>query len=153
VGERDENFPEFMVAKNNVADSSTRGVLTNLAAGTYEIEFITWQRIAAAFCEIYAVEGAFTEDADTDQWQLIGSAGGWEVLSGVSLNVTAVQRVASQLTIDFVSPNPEANHQLLESSDLKTWQPASGATLQKNNAGGRYTLSISGAKRFYRVLL
>src|SRR5204863_7852960 len=34
-GERDDNFPEFMAVPVNTGDSSTRGILQGVAAGTY----------------------------------------------------------------------------------------------------------------------
>ncbi|HVY69724.1 MAG TPA: Ig-like domain-containing protein, partial [Verrucomicrobiae bacterium] len=69
AGEIDDNFPEYLVEKNNIADSNTRGVITNLVAGNYDLEFISWERVGAFSFEVYAAEGAFAEDADTDQWQ------------------------------------------------------------------------------------
>ena len=38
-------FPEYIVFQTNTGDSNTRGVLRNLAAGDYEIEFIAWERV------------------------------------------------------------------------------------------------------------
>lgn len=154
VGHRDDNFPEFMVAENNIGDSNTRGVLKNLPAGTYEIEFISWERVGAAFYEVYAAEGAFADDAETDQWALIGSAGGLELVAGTNLAVTGIRKDNTQLTIDFNSPNPDGAHQIEESADLRTWQPVTGPTFQRNGGGVRVTISgVTGDKRFYRLTL
>ena len=152
AGEWDDNFPEFIVAKNNTADSNTRGVLTKIAAGTYEIEFLSWQRIGSAYYEVYAAQGNFAEDADTDQWQLIGAPGGLEIVTGANLTFVRIQRQNDQVLIDFTTPNPDGPHQLLESVDLKTWRPTTGATFQKNGGGIRTSVNgVAGEKKFYRV--
>jgi hypothetical protein len=155
-GERDEAFPQFIFEQNNTADSSTRGILRNLMAGTYEIEFISWERVGSASYEIYAAEGAFTADVDTDQWKLIGAAGGLEIVADVArLNVSGISKKIDQVTIDVISPSPDATHQLQESLDLKTWQPVTGATFVKVSAGAvRVTISGTAANaRFYRIVL
>jgi len=155
AGQRDDNFPEFMVAQNNTGDSNTRGILKNIAAGTYEIEFISWERVGAAFYEVYAAEGAFADDAETDQWLLIGAPGGLEIVTGASLSVVGIRKDNALVTIDFISPNPDGQHQLQESTDLRTWQPVTGATFQKTaGAGVRASLSsVTGDRRFYRLAL
>ncbi|MBM3840060.1 MAG: hypothetical protein FJ398_19260 [Verrucomicrobia bacterium] len=155
-GERDENFQEFMVFQTNTGDSNTRGVLKGIAAGVYEIEFIAWERVGAAYYEVYAAEGAFENDADTDQWKLIGEPGGLEIVAA-SPKVTALglAKANDRVTIDFTTPAPAGQYQLQESADLKAWQPVSGATVQKtgNNSvrasGGGATTSA----RFYRLVL
>jgi hypothetical protein len=154
VGLRDDNFPEFMVAQNNTGNSNTRGVLKNLPAGTYEIEFISWERVGAGYYEVYAAEGAFADDAETDQWQLIGGPGGLQIVAGTNLTVLGIKKDNVSLTIDFSSPNPDGQHQLQESVDLKSWQPVTGATYQKIASGIR--VSVSGAtanRKFFRVIL
>jgi hypothetical protein len=152
AGQRDDNFPEFMVAQNNIGDSNSRGILRNVAAGTYEIEFISWERVGAAYYEIYAAEGAFADDAETDQWQLIGAPGGLEIVTGANLTLRAIKREINQITIDFTSPNPDGQHRLEESVDLKTWQPVSGATFQKTADGVHASVNgVTGDVRFYRV--
>ena len=152
--ERDADFPEFMVAPNNTTDSNARGVLKDLQPGTYDIEFISWERVGAAYYEIYAAEGAFTEDAETDQWQLIGAAGGLEIVTGLNLRVASITRQNTAITLDFTSPNPEGQHQIEQSSDLKSWQTVAGATFQKTGTGLRATLSgVTDSKNFYRVAL
>jgi hypothetical protein len=155
-GERDDNFPEFMVHQINTGDSNTRGILRAVAAGTYEIEFISWERVGAAYYEIYAAEGAFEEDFLTDQWQLIGGPGGLEIVAGgPPLSAGGLTKTNDQVTIDLVSPNPDGQHQLEESVDLKTWQPVTGATFQKTgNFGVRVSVSgVVGDVRFYRIAL
>jgi hypothetical protein len=154
TGEIDPDFPEFIRQPNNTADSNTRGVLHNIPAGTYEIEFISWERVGAASYEIYAAEGAFADDTETDQWQLIGAPGGLEIAAGANLNIIAINKQANSVTLDFTSPNPDGAHLLQQSTDLKSWQPVTGATFQKNQNSVRATVTgATGAKAFYRVSL
>ncbi|MEO8428023.1 MAG: Ig-like domain-containing protein [Verrucomicrobiota bacterium] len=158
-GARDENFPEFMAVPVNTVDSNTRGILQGIAAGTYEIEFIAWERVGAAFYEVYAAEGAFQDDADTDQWQLIGATGGLEIVKllppPISLTALGLTKAGNQVTIDFISPTPDGQHQLLKSTDLKTWQPAVAAVFTKvaNNIVRVSLSGVAGNATFYRVLL
>lgn len=155
TGERDENFPEFMMQRNNSGDSNTRGILRNVAAGTYEIEFISWERVGSAFYEVYAAEGAFTDDFETDQWRLIGAPDGLEIVAGTKLAAASLTKTNDRVTIELVSPDPDGQHQLQESVDLKSWQNVATATFQKTgNNGVRVSVSgIAGDTRFYRVTL
>lgn len=154
AGSRDDAFPEFIFAPNNTTDSSTRGVLRNIPAGTYEIEFISWERVGAAFYEIYAAEGAFADDSETDQWQLIGASNGLQIVAGGNLLVVAIKKEGNVVTLDFTSPNPDGQHRLEQSSDLKTWQPVTGTTFQKAANGVRASVTgATGASSFYRLAL
>jgi hypothetical protein len=152
-GARDDNFPEFMSYPNLTSDSSTLGIITNLAAGTYEIEFLSWQRTATAGCEIYAAPGAFLSDGDTDQWQLIGAPTGWQIVAGTPLVVKQLTKTGNTVTIDFGTPVPDSPHLLWESTDLKTWKGVSGATFTKTGSNGvRVSVSnVIGELRYYRI--
>ncbi|MBI2949474.1 MAG: Ig-like domain-containing protein [Verrucomicrobia bacterium] len=154
VGRLDDNFPEFMVAQNNTGDSNTRGILKNLPAGTYEIEFISWERVGAAYCEVYAAEGAFADDAETDQWKLIGAPDGLQIVAGANLAALGARKENDRVIIDFISPNPDGQHQLQESADLKTWQPVTGVTFQKIANGVRASVNaVTADRKFYRGVL
>ncbi len=154
TGVRDDAFPEYM-SFLVPGETITRGILTGIAAGTYEIEFIGFQRTGAAHFDIYAAEGAYGDDLETDQWQLIGDPYGLEIVSGVKLQATGIARQGDQVTIGFVTPQPEGTHRLEESSDLVSWQNVSGAVFSKT---GENSLQVtvagaSGAVRFYRLQL
>ncbi|PYI85609.1 MAG: hypothetical protein DME26_10670 [Verrucomicrobia bacterium] len=156
AGQRDDNFPEFMVEQNNSADSNSRGILKNIAAGTYEIEFISWERVGAAYYEVYAAEGAFMNDADTDQWQLIGAPGGLEIVAAPPrLTILGLSKSSDQVTLNFNSSAAGGQYQLQESADLARWQPVTPASFQNTgNNSFRFTVSgVTGTARFYRVLL
>ena len=154
-GQRDDSFPEFMVHQINTGDSNTRGILQGVAAGTYEIEFISWERVGSAFYEVYAAEGAFTDDVETDQWRLIGAPGGLEIVAGARLAAVGLKKENDRVTIDFASPEPDGRHQLQESVDLRSWQAVAAAVFEKTaNNGLRATVSgVSGGARFYRLVL
>jgi hypothetical protein len=155
-GVRDDDYPEYMGFLNPGA-SITRGILKGIAAGAYDIEFIAFQRVGAAYYEIYAAEGAFTDDAETDQWQLIGAPGGLEILAGPRVKFTArgLAKAGDRVTIDFDSPDPDAAHQLLESTDFRNWQPVTGVLFQKTGGNTiRATVSgVTGNAKFYKAAL
>ena len=153
AGARDDAFPEFMGYLTEGANN-TRGILQGVAAGEYDIEFIAFQRVGSASFEIYSTEGGFLDDFETDQWQLIGGTGGWEILAGPKGDMTlqSVVKVSDRVTIEFVSPEPADAHQLQESADLKTWQTVPGATFETLPNGLRVsTGGATGPARFYRV--
>ncbi|MBI4661616.1 MAG: Ig-like domain-containing protein [Verrucomicrobia bacterium] len=155
-GVRDDNFPEFMAYQTNTGDSSTRGILKGIAAGVYEIEFIAWERAGASYFEIYAAEGAFENDADTDLWQLIGGPGGLEIVAASpKVTALALARAGDRVTIDFATSAPAGQYQLQESADLKSWQPVVAATFEKtaNNNLRASVGNVAGNVRFYRVVL
>jgi hypothetical protein len=155
AGIPDPSFPEYMGYLTSGANN-TRGILSGLAAGDYSIEFIAFQRAGSASFEIYTAEGAFTDDSETDQWQLIGAPGGWEIVAGPlgDLKVSTIAKVGDRVTIDFVSPEPNSPHQLQSSSDLKTWQVVTNATLETVATGLRYSVGgATGPATFYRIVL
>ncbi len=154
TGVRDDNFPEFMGYLIDTANSNTRGILKGLAAGEYAIEFVAFQRVAGAFFEVYAAEGAFGDDTETDQWQLIGSSAGLEIVAGPKGPVTIRQtsKLGNRLTLEFESPDPDGRHQMQSSADLKTWQAVTDATFEKVGTAVRATVSTDNSPvRFYRV--
>jgi Bacterial Ig domain len=148
----DEHFPEYFGYLTEGA-SQGWGILEGLPAGDYEIELIAYQRAGGAHFEVYAAEGAFDNDSATTEWHLIGSPGGLEIVSSSSLATSGVQKNQDQLLIDIRTPDANAPHQLLESTDLKTWATATGALMTKTGDNSiRFTVSgATGALRFYRV--
>jgi hypothetical protein len=51
-------------------------------------------------------------------------------------------KASGLVTIDIVSPSPDGPHQLLESTDLKTWQTGAAAVLT-NMANNIVRVSIN----------
>jgi hypothetical protein len=155
VGARNDDFPEYIAVPNPTGDSNTRGVLKDLAAGRYTIEFISYQRSGGAGAEIYAAPGAFENDGDTDQWQLIGSPDGWQIVSNTPLSARTVSKTGERLTIEFTTPQPDATHQLLATADFKAWTAVASAVFEKLDAATvRVTVNnVSGNMRFYRLAL
>ena len=155
TGVRDDDFPEYMGFLNTGACTAL-GVLKGIPAGEYSIEFAAFQRAASAAYEVYAAEGVFQNDSDTDQWQLIGASGGLEILAGPkgNLKVRSLARLGDRVTIEFDSPKADSPHQLQESVDLKSWQAVTGATFTKLAAGLQVSAGgATSAARFYRVVL
>jgi hypothetical protein len=152
TGVRDDDFPEFMTFLTP-GETVTRGVLKALKAGTYAVEFLGYQRAGGSHFDVYVAEGAFEDDSATDQWVLLGDAGSWEIVSGVSLRATAVRKQADSVVIDFSTPTPDAMHSLEQSADLLSWQAAVGATFSKTGeSSGRATVvGATAGSRFYRL--
>jgi hypothetical protein len=153
----DPSYPEYMFNGNNTTDSNTRGILKNVAAGVYPIEFIGWERTGVAHFEVYAAKGAFVEDADSADWKLIGEAGGLELVQGAAAapTLSAIALKEGQVVISFTSGAEPAAHQLEESTDLKSWKTTTGATFVKG-ANNVQTASVAvgtGPTRFYRLRL
>lgn len=152
TGTRDDAFPEYLVFPNP-GETITRGVLKGLRAGTYGVEFIGYQRTGGAHFEIYAAEGAWDDDAATDQWRLIGGSEGLEIVSDVPLSVSRLSRTGTTLTVDVTTPDPAATHQLQESSDLAVWNVVPGAVFSRTgDTAVRVVVSgVTGDSRFYRI--
>jgi hypothetical protein len=156
-GIRDDIFPEYMAVANATSDSNTRGILKDIPAGKYDIEFLYFQRTGSGNCEVYAAPGAFENDGDSADWQLIGAPDGWQIVAGdtTPLTLRQVVRSGSQVILNFDSPQPDGPHQLLESGDLLSWTPATGATFEKTGGKGvKVTVGAATAGMwFYRVKL
>jgi len=158
AGVRDDNFPEYMGFLTETGDGNTRGILRGLPAGDYGIQFVGFQRTGGANYEIYAAEGAFENDADTETWQLIGVAGGLELVAApmpqVEFKVLQVSKTGESVTIQFQSSHPEANHRVQQSANLRDWAPAAGAGAITALGGGAYRITVSGASAkaaFYKI--
>ncbi len=157
VGTIDEDFPEFISFAVGTADSNTRGVLKGVQAGDYLVEFIQFQRVGGAFVEVYAAEGEFVEDGDTDKWALIGALDGLQLVADElplgPFSLGRLRHEGTSVTIDFDSPKPNGQHLLRESADLKTWAPVTGALFAP--VGGKAVRATvnnpSGNVKFYRV--
>ena len=154
-GIRDDTFPEYMAVANTTTDSSTRGILKDIPAGKYDLEFIYFQRTGGGHCEIYAAPGEVLNDGDSADWQLIGSPSGLQIVAGDTTPITLRQVAKSgvQVILNFDSPQPDGPHQLLESGDLRSWTPAVGASFEKTGGKGvRVTVGAATASmKFYRV--
>ena len=153
----DASYPEYMFNGNNTTDSNTRGILTNLAAGVYQVELIGWERTGVAFYEVYAAKGAFVEDADSPDWKLIGEPGGLELVQGAATapTLSAIAVKEGRVVISFASETDPSLFQLDESTDLKTWKPSTGVSFVKG-ANNVHTASVAvgtGSTGFYRLRL
>jgi hypothetical protein len=156
TGTIDDDFPQYM-GFLNTGTCNTRGILKGIPAGEYAIEFAGFQRTAAAGFEVYAAAGAFQDDSETDQWQLIGAPGGLNVVAPkIPLHLRSVAKAADRITIEFDTPEADSPHQLQVSDSLKpgSWQPISGATFEKTANGLRVSAgAMTGPAKFFRLVL
>lgn len=157
LGLIDPSYPEYMFNGNNTTDSNTRGILRNLDAGVYEIEFLGWERTGVAHYEVYAANGAYSEDADTEDWKLVGDAEGLALVDRpkVAPAISSIKLNNGNVVITFTSSADSSAHQLLESSDLTNWKVSANAVIVKG-AGGVFTATVvggAGGARYYRLSL
>lgn len=155
-GTIDADYPEYISFATGTADSNTRGVLKDLPAGDYVVEFIHFDRVGGAALEIYAAPGNFEADADTSTWALIGATDGLQLVAEsiplAPFSLGSIQATATTVTIDFESAKANGQHTLEESADLKTWTPNTKATFVSTGGNRvRTTAQALGASRFYRV--
>ncbi|RYD35382.1 MAG: hypothetical protein EOP86_08620 [Verrucomicrobiaceae bacterium] len=71
-GSVDSADPECLIHPADTGDSNTRGVCAFPAAGTYDIEFIAFEKGGGAFWEVAWAQGAFAEEKETS-WTLVGN--------------------------------------------------------------------------------
>ena len=157
-GTIDADYPEYLSFATGTADSNTRGVLKDLSAGDYVVEFVHFNRVGGAALEIYAAPGNFEADGDTNTWALIGSPDGLQLVAEsvplAPFSLGPIQVTGTTVTIDFDSAKPGGHHTLVESADLKTWTPNAQATFVTTGGSRvRATAQSSGAARYYRVLI
>ena len=153
AGTLDPLVPDAFYFAGPTGNSQSRGIARNVQPGVYPIEFLWFERDGGDYGEIFAVEGAFPNVEDTDQWELIG-AGIPLVASVINVPVIQAIRVSDTIAIDFTTPNPNSDYQLEMSSTLQSeqWQAVPGATL--TNDGDLYTFTTvrpGETRTFYRV--
>ena len=136
----------------NTGDSNSRGTVANMQAGDYDVEFFWWERGGGDFGELYYAAGAWENDEDTDQWELLGQGDVQWV--GAPLPVPEIVSVsaAANVAIGFTTPDPEANHVLQNSADLVQWTDVADAAL--SNDGDLYTFASdkpADANSYFRI--
>lgn len=72
LGAIDPGDPECLIEPADTGDSNTRGVCQFPAAGTYDVEFIGFEKGGGAFFEVAWAQGAFAEEKET-AWTLVGN--------------------------------------------------------------------------------
>jgi hypothetical protein len=131
-------------------DSNTRAVY-HLKKGVYRIEFVYFEVGGGDFSEVYAVKGAFVNDADTDQWKLVGDNASTDALHFTDAAVTTAPSTPAKATVTRSSNNlviqwTPTGGTLETTSSLSgtpTWTPVGTA----NPA----TITIGNASAFYRI--
>jgi hypothetical protein len=139
---------EAVSEPNPTGDSNTRTVY-HLKQGVYRLEFLYYDNTGGDYNELYAVKGAFQNDADTDQWKLIGDPTG-----------------ALQLTDAAVTPPPSnsvtATIAKSGNSIVIQWSPTGGSLETTSSLSGTptwttvgttnpATIPIGSGNAFYRV--
>ncbi len=120
----DETFPEFMLFAGLTPDSNSHGVLEQVEAGVYEIEFVAFESLGDSYFEIYAAPGVYVSADETDTWDLIGSALGWALTgrvsgAGVQIISLEVTRLNADPVVDLTFKSQTLRtYSIFRSSDL-----------------------------------
>ena len=100
-GQLDPIAANTLIHPAPTGDSTTRGV-ANLAVGDYPIEFFWYENGGGDHGELYFAKGEFTEDTDTDTWELVGG----EHLVGpgaLPFQITNIVKAGTDVTITWQS--------------------------------------------------
>ncbi len=71
-GNIDPVEPQTLFRDGGTGDSNSRGTYEFDAAGTYDIVYLGWDGGSGGFYEVAWAEGTFTEDKQTNTWELVG---------------------------------------------------------------------------------
>lgn len=93
-GSLDPVDPEAVIHPANTGDSNTRAVF-NLKKGVYRVEFFWWERGGGDNGEFYAAKGAYVNDADTDQWRLVGDTTPSQTFARPGLDANGITAISS----------------------------------------------------------
>ncbi len=129
AGRLDELSPDSFHFLGTTGNSQTRAIARNVQPGVYPIEFLWFERGGGDYGEIFAAEGAFPAEEDTDTWELIGE--GLQLVAGEGPKPVIVNfESGDSLKIDFTTPNADSDHLLEMSTTLNNdWQAIADATL------------------------
>jgi hypothetical protein len=59
--------------KDPTGDSNTRGSIDLVQGHVYDVEYVSYENGGGAHWELYAAQGEFANDGDTDTWRAIGA--------------------------------------------------------------------------------
>ncbi|MFT4637080.1 MAG: hypothetical protein ACI8T1_000388 [Verrucomicrobiales bacterium] len=139
AGQLDTLIPDSFFFRGTTGNSQTRAIARNVQPGVYPLEFLWFERGGGDYGEIFAAQGAFPLEEDTDTWELIGE--GLQLVAGeVAGPVLQDFSLGDNVVLDFTTPSPESVHQLEMSTSLlpNGWSVVADAAL--TNAGDLYTL-------------
>ena len=99
-GQRDPVDPEAVLFPGTTGDSNVRAVY-HLQKGVYRIEFIYFDATGGDSMELYAAQGDFAADADTNQWRLVGDSSPAQEFNTLGVTTNGWSVVASDPGGDF----------------------------------------------------
>lgn len=103
-GQLDTVSPDTIAFPAPTGNSNSRGTV-ELAAGSYEVEFIWYERGGGDGGELYAAKGDFLTDEDTDTWALVGHPDGIQLggASALPFQITNIIKAGTDVTITWES--------------------------------------------------
>ena len=140
AGRLDPLLPDSFQFVGTTGNSQTRAIARNVQPGVYPLEFLWFERGGGDYGEIFAAQGVFPNEEDTEEWELIGE--GIQLVGGVIDKPEIIDfSIADGVSIDFTTPDATANHVLEMSSTMEQWTPIADATL--TNVDDLYNFAAS----------
>ena len=137
-------------------DTNSRAVAQFDEPGQYPIEFWWYERGGGQSGELYFAKGSFALDEDTEigealagQWELVG---GSHLVAGPQPPFEIVSMVIGndESVFDFITPDPNGNHQLQTSVNLIDWDIDSKAVFSELGEDVfRFTTPTSGVPQLH----
>ena len=147
----DSVSPDTLAFPAPTGNSDTRGTV-ELAAGSYEVEFLWYERGGGDGGELYAAKGDFAADEDTDEWALVGHADGIQLggASALPFQITALARTGTNAAITWES-SEGSTYVIEKSTDLQDFQELTDGFESQGDATTFTDEAATEAEAYYRV--
>ncbi|HEX2746969.1 MAG TPA: hypothetical protein VHM91_03135 [Verrucomicrobiales bacterium] len=139
--------PTTIVYERGTGDVNTMATI-NLAAGDYDVEFISWEGGSGAYYEVTATSGDAAMNGNTVQWLPFGSA-----LDLPDINTLNAVRLAGPATVSNANLRDRGNalpamRYLIDNTNgttaVKTLLQIGEGDMPNNNGGDNYATKVTG---------
>ena len=150
-GQLDTISPDTIGFPAPTGNSNTRGTV-DLAAGTYEVEFMWYERGGGDGGELYAAKGDFVADEDTDEWALVGHPDGIQLGGAAALpfQITSLARAGTTAAITWDSSEGAA-YVIEKSTDLQEFEELTDGFESQGESTTFTDEAATDAEIYYRV--
>ena len=150
-GQLDSVSPDTIGFPAPTGNSNTRGTV-DLAAGTYEVEFMWYERGGGDGGELYAAKGDFVADEDTDEWALVGHPDGIQLGGAAALpfQITNLTRTGATAAITWDSADG-ASYVIEKSTNLQEFEELTDGFESQGESTTFTDEAAADAEIYYRV--